>query len=364
MSTSSFSVVHLKMRFGSTELSTGSGILYLYKENYYIVTAWHNLSGRHSEHLGFLSREKAAPNNAVVSITREFPGFGGTRLPFVIPLTDDEQTFYYVHPINYPRIDVAIIPLSLKQPYELDIRTGDGKTFQPAMMLIDEKPIKSELCPIQKYSFKNEEILIDFLDNLDVTDELFIPGYPENLYDYTGQPVWKRATVASSFKTGWNREPKFLIDSASRPGMSGAPVFYYSKEGHIKSKSKTYVCGHEVVVFVGVYVGRIETASKEDAQIGIVWKFSVIDEIIDGGKTELHPNILEANIGETKDAVMRCLSKYSEEGIKLILDENADYRYYARGIVHRDLDARANPKYILECILEAAALYKGPYSED
>ncbi|MGE7965109.1 hypothetical protein ACQKPC_22470 [Pseudomonas sp. NPDC089918] len=364
MAAASYSVVHLKMRFNSTVLSTGSGMLYFYNQKYYIVTAWHNLTGRHPETLEIQHPHKASPNNVIVTMVREFPGMGGTRIPFIVPLSSEDETFYYVHPTNYPRIDVAIIPLDIDRSYEMSVKAGDGREFTGHINLIQQGDFPSELCPLQKYELSDQELLAACIDNIDVTDELFIPGYPENISDYHANPVWKRATVASSLKMGWNGQPLFLIDSASRPGMSGAPVFHYNKRGILQIGGKNILVGKEFVVFLGIYVGRMYSQEKDDAQIGMVWKREVVNEIIDGETLDWHSNLLEVGPNEIRKQVLSTLAKYNEEGVRTINDPNADYRYYATRSVHEALNGRAPFKEILQCVLEEASKYHGPYKTE
>lgn len=289
---------------------------------------------------------------------------GGARIPFIVPLASEDETFYYVHPVNYPRIDVAVIPLDIERPYEMSARIGDGREFNGFINLIQKGDYPSELCPLQKYELSNRDLLEACIDNIDVTDELFIPGYPENVSDYFANPVWKRATVASSLKLGWNGQPLFLIDSASRPGMSGAPVFHYNKRGVLQIGDKDILVGREFVVFLGIYVGRMYSQEKDDAQIGMVWKREVVDEIIDGETRDWHSNFLELGREEVREAVLSTLARYDEAGVRTINDPNAEYRYYATRATHEILNGRAPFKEILECVLYEASKYEGPYKVD
>jgi hypothetical protein len=72
------------------------------------------------------------------------------------------------------------------------------------------------------------------------------------------------------------------IDSATRPGMSGSPVLLIEKrpaclfEGDINKPNKF---SRNYTKFVGVYSGRF-VDDELKAELGIVWKYTVIDEII------------------------------------------------------------------------------------
>jgi hypothetical protein len=65
------SVVHLTIRKNKINLAVGTGVLYLRDNQTYIVTAWYNISGRHTETLELLSKKAAIPNNIVVSFDLE-----------------------------------------------------------------------------------------------------------------------------------------------------------------------------------------------------------------------------------------------------------------------------------------------------
>ncbi|MCF6348609.1 MAG: hypothetical protein L3J20_09970 [Flavobacteriaceae bacterium] len=78
--------------------------------------------------------------------------------------------------------------------------------------------------------------------------------------------------------------PKIFVDTASRPGMSGSPVIFKRSgiHGIIDGKLKLDTVIGVIQGFVGIYSGRILGKNELEAQLGIVWKKQVIDEIIDG----------------------------------------------------------------------------------
>ena len=187
--------------------------------------------------------------------------------------------------------------------------------------------------------------------------------YPQNIMDRHMQPVWKRATIASIVQNGWNGERKYLVDSASQSGMSGAPVFLYKPSGKLRVGSSTYVVGGTAAVLAGVYVGRIGVTEKADPQIGIVFHASVIDEIIDANCFAPLTNDLELNNRELEAAILDQLRTASPEGIANISDESIPSRFYVRSAVLDRIQGRASPKRVLEEILALARDYKGPYRD-
>lgn len=119
-----------------------------------------------------------------------------------------------------------------------------------------------------------------------VMDDVFVVGYPWGLSGGTkALPLFKRGSIASEPTIEIDGLPKFLIDCRTASGMSGSPVI-----------GQRHGVGHNGDVgsfqgFVGVYSGRLETngrlpseADTAVSEIGVVWRRSVIDEIIDSGQ--------------------------------------------------------------------------------
>lgn len=96
---------------------------------------------------------------------------------------------------------------------------------------------------------------------------------------YLELPVWKRGTVATEPTLEIDALPKFLIDTATRNGMSGAPVVMHRNGFHNPGNLKDSFFA-VIESFVGVYSGRYGADSELEAQLGIVWRETVIDEIL------------------------------------------------------------------------------------
>jgi hypothetical protein len=114
--------------------------------------------------------------------------------------------------------------------------------------------------------------------------DVFILGYPFGSKP-PAFPVWKRGSIASEpdlvrLSTGY-----YLVDTASRPGMSGSPVILRSWSNHILESNMWTASNDKLPIdrVIGVYSGRLR---PEDAQIGIVWHVEYIDQIIDSGRRD------------------------------------------------------------------------------
>lgn len=109
----------------------------------------------------------------------------------------------------------------------------------------------------------------------------FIIGFPFGLQHH-GFPIWKKASFAT--------EPYFselfpsdfmLVDSASRPGMSGSPVVQ-QEHGEVELEGGSFGRVEQaggVCRLVGVYSGRCHTNDPNDAQLGRVWPIELVRQM-------------------------------------------------------------------------------------
>lgn len=366
MAAISNSVVHLTMRFGETVLSIGTGVLYQYENKYFIVTAWHNLTGLNSETLKTLSDTGGIPDNVVVTLAVRYPNTFTFRDSITLPLMDENQSLFLIHSINWPRVDVAVIPFDpvTEHLFELHLSTGEKRSIRRPLLIQMSNGIQSEICPIQKYYVPNSDVIKEWFESVEVTEELFIPGYPHNIQDYYSQPVWKRATIASSIQYGWNREPKFLVDSASKSGMSGSPVLYYNPKGTIRVHGRSYQFDRDIAILAGIYVGRMGIEGSEDPQIGAVWNQSVIDEIIKGKCFEKLPSEIQLSNNALLESVVRILRSCSRKGLENVKNPDLPSRFYLRQQLMKDINGRASPERALQVILDEVERYEGPFIPD
>lgn len=356
----SSAVVHLTLRYDQIDLAIGSGVLYRKNEKTYIVTAWHNVTGRDSTSLKPLSKTAACPNNLVGYVACHVSSAtsnGYARLPFTIPLemADADKTLYFVHPQGWPRVDVVAIPIDPEQRYTSIVRLSTGDDVP---ISIPMRQVASGIAPgfdiecIQDFEQGASKLHFDFINSLTVSDDLFVVGYPKGVTDGYGQPIWKRATVASAPHLGWNGQKKFLVDCASREGMSGAPTVLYNKSGFLQAGGTTYVGASPVAIFHGIYVGRVGRVSEFEAQIGTIWQRSVVDEIIESGVFGPHSSEIIATQDEVLSAIQH--SWPATENYAAMILGSGDYSYYFTDTVMKSLNGRANPEDVRAQVLEFA----------
>jgi Trypsin-like peptidase domain len=221
------------------------------KTTHYLITNWHVVTGRNAETGAYIKSHAGRPNK--IRALFNFRDQIFEKQPIDITIRDeDDRPLWFVHPSRGWGVDVVAIPL----PY-----TGSEPTF--------------DMHPINSLSAPGLSIKISF--------DVFVLGYPFGV-EPPGYPVWKRGSIASEPELVRLGPPYLLIDTASRPGMSGAPVIRRSWSDHMVEGSYSAMNHMVATKFVGVYSGRRQTKDPSDAQLGIVWPESYINEIIVGGK--------------------------------------------------------------------------------
>jgi hypothetical protein len=108
-------------------------------------------------------------------------------------------------------------------------------------------------------------------------DPVSIVGFPYGLAQQGGLPVWKTGTVASDLDINIGGKPIFLVDTTSRPGMSGSPV-YAVRSGAFRSSDGSLhtAIGGSIKKFLGVYSEQIQAA-----ELGGGWKAEAVMALYD-----------------------------------------------------------------------------------
>jgi Trypsin-like peptidase domain len=220
-----------------------------------LVTNYHVASGRNSND-GMYLNEFCEPQYLDVEMYRvtEERGSLQRREPVILRVTASEYkdsvvagSTWYEHP-NGRQVDIAVFPMRLPPDVYL-------KHVNDPMPLLWGNP---KLYP---------------------GIEMFVLGYPLGLSGgELALPIWKRATLATEPSAPQRGGPHFLIDTATREGMSGSPVFACER-ATLRSRDSG-VTASRGFAFSGVYSGR---AFKDDfgAQLGYVWTEQAIIEAIE-----------------------------------------------------------------------------------
>jgi len=229
-------------------LSTATGFFYRNGDTFYLITNWHNITGINPQTKKRLS--DASPTGLIIPMLSQ-------KVPYIIwnfftiPLYDsDNKPLWYIHPLHKEQVDVVAIKLD-KNNSNLMLKAINDINFD------DFKPL--------------------------VADHIFILGFPHNINSGGNFPIWKKGSVSSEPDIDLENLPKILVDTASRSGMSGSPVIFRRSGIHNIKNEKPVdetIIG-EIQNFVGIYSGRMRIIDELDTQLGIVWKASVIEQILE-----------------------------------------------------------------------------------
>lgn len=245
--------IFVESHFGETRLGVATAFLWLCRDGTLaLITNWHVVAGRNNETGECLNKMGGVPDHLRVHM----PLHERRDPPLIVnvPTVDaDGEPLWREHPVHGAAVDVVALPIALPPP--------DQVVTMPINVLAS-LPLKQR-----------------------VGMPMFILGFPFGRMG-VGMPVWKQATFASEPYLSPDFDHRFLIvDTASRPGMSGSPVIQRA-HGQIELENERYgriAEGDGAMRFVGVYSGRFHTNDASDAQLGRVWPAALVSEIVSGG---------------------------------------------------------------------------------
>jgi hypothetical protein len=248
----SLAALPIEMYFNSKPLSTGTAFVWKSEGRLHLITNWHNVSGKDPNTGRHLSSTAAEPNNLKIWFNQK--GAMGYKVAKAIPTRGQNGApLWLVHPQHENKVDVVALP------------------FDP-MPDVEEYAIND---------MASENLLVS------VGMDVFVLGYPFGMGP-AGFPVWKRGSLASEPGLSSIAQLQILVDTASRPGMSGSPVIRRSWGTHMLENGNVSVStgSGTATRFIGIYSGRIVSADPIDAQIGITWPACFIPEIVSGQKID------------------------------------------------------------------------------
>ncbi len=228
-------------------LSTASGFVVLSGDEYFLVSNRHVLGG-------------LTPDNRYVHRGRELPTSARVWFPSVEdPAVPVEKTFILLdedggHWLRHPYVPCDVAAIRLPAMPDVALRdTFIGDTWVPS-----GRP------------------------RIEPGQDLFVIGYPLG-HDGGSKSlaIWTRASLASEPSMDIDGIPRVLIDSATRGGLSGAPVLATWPEGHpIRTdQDHSVMLTHRVTQFIGIYSGRID----ERSDLGYVWRPRLIMDTLSNG---------------------------------------------------------------------------------
>lgn len=191
--------LYIELYFNEMLLSHGTAFLWCKPagEAYqsFLVTNWHNFTGR-----DFFTKKCLDVNNlSVPNKVKIFfrTGTVGNFATQIFPLFDDnDKPLWLELAAPHEACDIAALHISIPDEAQknfLNAPLVDGETNADDM-------------------------------RIDIGSDVYLLGYPFKL-DVQNMPVWKRGSIATEPGLVMvSQEKYFLVDTASRPGMSGSPV--------------------------------------------------------------------------------------------------------------------------------------------
>ena len=236
---------YIRMYFGETLLASGTCFFVMSAAGPVLVTNRHNFTGRNNITGKALANTSGIPDHAVVTL------HGPGEVHYHIDLVDHENPevpSWVEHPTLGAKADIVALPV---------------------------KEMANIIGEINSVSLDNVSSQGNW-HRWDVGSELQVIGYP---YGQIGGPfpIWSKGFIASEPDVDIAGLPVFLIDCRSRPGQSGSPVWARFRKGDVVThKGKDYQAKETMNYFLGVYSGRL----RGDSDLGMVWKRSCIEEIV------------------------------------------------------------------------------------
>jgi hypothetical protein len=276
-------------------ISTGSGFFYQNDAgDLFIATNWHNFSGRHFISKKLLSKNLRTPSFIKLKLCSRVLGgvtLSGDTFTTVaqrFEIYDDDQPLWFEHPLIGSLCDVVVLPV-------------ERPATCPPNMHVASNRISTTRIPVKPGC------------------AVFVVGFPRSISVGFGLPLWKSGFIASEphydvtiggefseigGMTGGYKLPAFFIDTLTREGMSGSPVFA-SFTGNWDTSdpyreidpsalgfwdSDAIALGEHRLEFVGCYSGRVG-ATEEGAALGLCWRDDVIGEICRARKLGSNPHL-------------------------------------------------------------------------
>lgn len=232
--------VRIQMLYGDQEISSGTAFFWRHEDAAYLVTNWHNLSGRDRFTDRHLCSTAAEPDRLRIS-------YHG-----------------------------AEIGQTIDQVVMLRDQTGASLWLEhPSRKQVDIVALRVDIPADSRIEFANVGLTDHWLE---AGTDVFVLGYPG--VNFGQYPVWKRASIATEPMLFDRELPYILIDTASRPGMSGSPVVTHGWDPIPDPSMGGFSISRQLRRgFLGIYSGRF--GNKEfEAQLGIVWPSRLVHEVV------------------------------------------------------------------------------------
>ena len=232
-----------------TCLWTGSAFFYEKWPDLYLITNWHNVTGVNPNTKELLSKTWGKPNFLKFRMYNKINENYSFHELYINLYTDEDMInpTWLSHPILMESVDLVALKMG-------------------------SIPVGSECMAVNNNELGFEET------TLLAWDDVFILGFPLGLNQNWIFPIWKRGTIATEPEYDYWGKWIILVDTATRSWMSGAPVIFEKKwiftgkNGNTLRWKKRW--------FLWIYSGRLSWETEFEAQLWIIWKKHLIEEII------------------------------------------------------------------------------------
>ena len=262
----SLRVTPLTMLCKGHVIGSATGFFWQADRESFLFTNWHVLAGRHPKRMVALHSEAAIPDEIEYVRFIDGESYDEVVRARVSLCAEDGTPTWFQHGAYGSDVDVAAIRIPRNALAETAL--GERNTYTH-FINEDITPLQEIFASVPPWRAVRR----------DMGDDMFVLGFPLGIKATGHFPIWKRASVASEMDILLDGRPAFLIDTATREGMSGAPVIHRTFE-IVNSFTGSTVRPTHVDAFVGIYSGRHIGTSNEEAHLGIVWREELIREIV------------------------------------------------------------------------------------
>jgi Trypsin-like peptidase domain len=225
--------------FNDRQLGDATAFVWKRREGYYLITNWHVVSGLNFFTKMHLLKGGARPNKLRCHFIIRVGQYDRELID--IPIRDEnDEPLWLIHPAQERQpVDVVALPLDH-----------------------DDLKARVALLPVNELAPGKLAIMVGM--------DVFVLGYPFGA-QLPAFPVWKRGSIASEPDLVRITTRYYLVDTASRPGMSGSPVILRSWSNHILESNMWVSTNDKLPIdrIIGIYSGR---KFPTDAQIGLARK--------------------------------------------------------------------------------------------
>ena len=267
-------------------IGAGTGFFYEHDGQSFLITNWHIISGVSPSTKTAMHPQGRTPEHLQVKFfTIAADGIHASPVAQRVEIHDADGPKWYEHPDLGSGCDVVALPFA-------------RPTSCPPLFHTPANRLSSERVPVMPGS------------------TVFVVGYPLALSVGPGFPLLKSGYIASEptfgvriggklspvgGMAGVPDLPAFFLDSQTRQGMSGSPVFTVytgiwnpldpygapDEKGEFRLTGSTTIGqGRE---FVGCYSGRVG-ASEHEAALGLCWRVDAIEAICSAKRRGQNPH--------------------------------------------------------------------------